>query len=95
MSMKYAILVLSIYRLTILISEDSGPFNVMERLRQRLSILKKPIGCFYCLSVWVSIPFAMCSSTSIAEFLVNVLAFSGGAIVINAVVSYYESNSLR
>lgn len=48
----FIILSLAVYRLTVLVSRDGGPFKVFVKLRtiDRLKVLK----CPYCSSVWIS-----------------------------------------
>ncbi len=46
----FIILSLAVYRITVLISRDAGPWNVFTRLRIKSKLAK----CPYCSSVWVS-----------------------------------------
>ena len=48
--------ILAVWRLSVLIAYESGPFEVFSALRRGFvrAGLGKLVGCFYCLSVWTS-----------------------------------------
>lgn len=77
--------VLSVWRVTHLLVAEDGPWNILARLRQRVSegFFATLIGCFYCLSVWVSAPFAWMIGSGKKERLLLWLALSGGAILLH------------
>jgi hypothetical protein len=52
---------LAVWRLTHLLSNEDGPWGVFERLRLAAGrgFWGELLHCFYCLSVWVSLPFAV------------------------------------
>lgn len=63
---------LATYRLTYLISSESGPADILGRMRSRMGVkydqysnaygtgwLSEGILCFYCTSVWVGIMIAI------------------------------------
>jgi hypothetical protein len=51
---------LAVWRVTHLLHAEDGPWSVLVRLRAPLAgnELGKMVGCFYCLSIWVALPFA-------------------------------------
>jgi hypothetical protein len=51
-----ALTVLAVWRLTALIAYEAGPFGVLVTLRRGLVGigLGSLVGCFYCLSFWIS-----------------------------------------
>jgi hypothetical protein len=59
------IAVLSVYRLSILLINESGPFDIFVKLRMWAlnrgpnSFLAQLLSCIYCISVWVSIGVAI------------------------------------
>lgn len=59
----FAIASLAVYRAARMVAEEDGPFFVFKRLRDRLddpkSSLSVGIRCFYCVSVWLSLPAAL------------------------------------
>lgn len=86
----YALLlgVLGVWRVTHLLHAEDGPWDIFSRIRQRIEAgaLDKMIGCFYCLSVWVSVPFALLAAriadAGWAETMLLWPALSAGAIAI-------------
>jgi len=66
--MDYLILALATWRITSLLVNEYGPFNLLERLRYRLgvrydedlhrigtNIVAEAFTCVWCLSVWVGL----------------------------------------
>lgn len=87
---------LGVWRVTYLLHAEDGPARVLARARQRLGagVFHDLVGCFYCLSVWVAIPFALAvvalEHGSWGEALLLWPALSGGAIVIERLVARDE-----
>lgn len=72
---------------------ESGPLQVLERLRAALAQRQKHPGglydllsCVNCTSVWVSMLFAPLLSKNLAEYVVFVLSLSAIAIFIELFV---------
>jgi hypothetical protein len=69
----------AVWRFTSLIVYDSGPFDVMTRLRRRL--VRARLGvfatCFDCVSIWVSIALVTFAYSPGAHWLVLVAAVAG------------------
>ena len=76
--------ILGVWRVTHLLEAEDGPWDVVARMRRRLGqgILGRLFDCFYCLSLWVAVPFAWLLGESITERFLLWLALSGGAIVV-------------
>jgi hypothetical protein len=76
--------VLAVWRITHFFNAEDGPFSVVVRLRRLMgtSILGEILDCFYCLSVWVAIPFAFWLGSGWKEIAILWLALSGGAIIL-------------
>ena len=85
--------VLSVWRVTHLLVAEDGPWNILARLRRRVSegFFATLIGCFYCLSVWVSAPFAWMIGSGKRERLLLWLALSGGAILLHRATEREET----
>jgi hypothetical protein len=78
---------LAVWRVTHLVNAEDGPWDLAARLRARIGRLRSPmparlVGCFYCLSVWVALPFVPWLTREPAPFIVSWLALSAAAIVI-------------
>jgi hypothetical protein len=76
--------VLCVWRITHLFQAEDGPWDVIVRIRRAAGdgIAGQLLDCFYCLSLWVSIPLAWAIGHSAQERILMGLAFSGGAILL-------------
>jgi len=76
--------VLGVWRITHLLSSESGPAQVLVRFRHLFG--NGPFGqlldCFYCLSLWTAIPFAVAIASGKKERVLTWLALSGGTILL-------------
>jgi hypothetical protein len=74
---------LGVWRVTHLLQAEDGPGDVCVRLRQWASngFWGKLLDCFYCLSIWVALPFAYLAGGDRKERLLLWLASSAGAIL--------------
>jgi hypothetical protein len=75
---------LGVWRVTHILSAEDGPWNVLARLRAAAG--RGPLGdmldCFNCLSLWVSIPFAILLGAGWRQMMLLWLALSGAAILL-------------
>lgn len=80
----FIIMVLAAWRLTHLFSKEDGPFDIIYRLRKKAGngFFGKLLDCFYCTSVWVALPFGICTGISWHEKLLHWIAFSGAACLL-------------
>lgn len=84
--MKYywfLLAMLGAWRLTHLLVAEDGPWKAVAKLRRTTSGLVGGLfDCFYCLSLWIAVPFAILVGESNLERLLLWLALSGGAILL-------------
>jgi hypothetical protein len=75
--------VLCVWRITHLIQAEDGPWDAIAGIRRAAgdSFWGRLMDCFYCLSLWVSMPFAWAIGRTAAEQILMWIAFSGGAIL--------------
>jgi hypothetical protein len=75
---------LAVWRVTHLLSAEDGPGDLLVRLRRRAGdgFWGDLLDCFYCLSLWVSPPFALLLAEGWRGRLLSWLAFSAGAILL-------------
>ena len=85
--------VLAVWRVTHLLQAEDGPWNAVVRLRRKLGegFLGELLDCFYCLSLWVSVPFAFAIGETLKEMLLLWLALSGAAILLEKISSEQEA----
>ena len=78
---RFAISALAVWRITHLLAAEDGPWALVVRIRRRLGrgFWGSLMDCFQCLSLWISIPFALLCADGIAGGVVVWLALSGAA----------------
>jgi hypothetical protein len=89
--LKFIVGTLAVWRLTYLLAAEDGPFYLLARLRRRLGSGSWGglMDCFYCLSIWIAIPFAIWLGGLWIERLIICLALSGAAILVNRVIDRF------
>jgi hypothetical protein len=96
--------VLAVWRVTHLLHAEHGPWGSLATFRAavRRYGLGELVTCFYCLSMWTAIPFAVWLAPTWAGRAVAWLALSAGSILLEvralggpaATVSPEESNDV-
>ena len=78
---RFCLAALAVWRITHLLAEEDGPWDAIAKLRARLgaSILGRLMDCFYCLSLWISLPLAAWLNDGWAAIVIDWLALSGAA----------------
>ena len=81
---RFVLAALATWRVTHLLLEEDGPADVVVRLRRRAgsSWAGDLLDCFYCLSVWVAVPFAVGLAGRRRVDPVTCLAVSGAACLL-------------
>src|SRR6476646_2748563 len=81
---RFALGVLATWRVTHLLAEEDGPGDLVVRLRSRAGNgwQGRLMDCFYCLSVWTAMPFALAVARRRRAAPVAVLALSGAACLL-------------
>ena len=76
--------ILGVWRLTHLLNAEDGPWDLLVRWRQRVGIgfWGSLLDCFYCLSLWVAVPFSIALGRGWKERLLLWPALSGAAILL-------------
>jgi hypothetical protein len=75
--------VLACWRVTHLLHAEDGPGDILVHLRRLAGqgFFGKLVDCFYCLSLWVSLPIAIVMSRTVLEGVLQWLSISAGAIL--------------
>ena len=70
---------LAVWRITHLLAREDGPFDLVVRLRQRVGqgLLGGLLDCFFCLSLWIALPFTLLLATGWIAGAVTWLALVG------------------
>ena len=82
--------VLCVWRITHLFHAEDGPWDLLARLRRLAGngVLGRMMDCFYCLSLWVSLPVALLVPATRLERLLWWPALSAGAILLERISSF-------
>jgi hypothetical protein len=82
--LSFSLCTLAIWRITHLFSQEDGPFDAMIKFRKLFGqgFFGSLLDCFYCLSLWVSVPFAIFISHNWAQGIIVWLALSGAACLL-------------
>lgn len=80
----FPIAVLGVWRITHLLVAEDGPADIIVRLRRAVGsgAVGAALDCFYCLSAWTAVPFAIATGGSWLERALLWPALSGGAIIV-------------
>ncbi|WP_273566082.1 DUF1360 domain-containing protein [Maribacter halichondriae] len=80
---------LAVWRITHLLSNEDGPFDVVFTLRKRVGqgFFGTLLDCFYCLSIWIALPFAFWKAGTVGIILLQWVALSGFACVLEKAVT--------
>ena len=88
--------ILAVWRITHLFGKEDGPFNIIFILRKKAGagFFGSLLDCFYCLSVWIALPFGIWLGTTWWEKILMWLAISGGACLLEqATTKSYSDNT--
>ena len=75
---------LGVWRVTHLLNAEDGPAGLLVRLRRMAvsGVWGSLLDCFYCLSVWIAVPFAFLLGENWRERLLLWPAMSAWAILL-------------
>ena len=81
--------ILCVWRITHLLQAEDGPWDVVVRLRQlaRAGFWGDLLDCFYCLSLWIAVPFALALGAEWSDRLLLWPALSAGGILLERITS--------
>ena len=73
--------ILAVWRITHLLSKEDGPFDTIFLLRKKTGagFFGNLLDCFYCLSIWIALPFGIWLGQTWIEKILMWLALSGAA----------------
>jgi hypothetical protein len=79
--LSFSLCTFAIWRITHLFSKEDGPFDAVVKFRKLFGqgFFGNLLDCFYCLSLWVSVPFAVFLSQTWVQGIIIWLALSGAA----------------
>ena len=76
---RFIIVSLVVWRITHLLSKEDGPFDIIYRLRKAAGagFFGSLLDCFYCVSIWIALPFGIYFAGNWLDKFLYWLAFSG------------------
>jgi hypothetical protein len=82
--LHFILSVLVAWRLTHLLSKEDGPWDLIYTIRKTAGagFFGNLLDCFYCLSIWIALPFGMCVGMNWWERILCWLALSGAACLL-------------
>ena len=82
--LQFTVATLAIWRITHLFSNEDGPFELVFKFRKLFGqgFFGDLLDCFYCLSIWVSIPFSILLANGWLETIITCFALSGAACIV-------------
>lgn len=77
------------WRVTHLLNAEDGPGEILARFRRRAGdgFVGQLLDCFYCLSLWVAVPFAALFATGWRDGALLWLSISAAAILLERTTS--------
>jgi hypothetical protein len=74
----------ALWRITHLLSQEDGPFDMVLKIRSMFGqgFFGNLLDCFYCLSLWLAIPFAFLICNNWLEGIITWPALSGFACLL-------------
>ena len=90
---RFILSALAVWRLTHLLAEEDGPWDLIARLRSKLGagLLGRLMDCFFCLSLWISLPLAIWLSSGWIGLLLHWQALSGAACLLEKITGRHET----
>jgi hypothetical protein len=87
---EFILATLAVWRFTHLLVAEDGPFKLIVWLRAKAGsgFWGNLLDCFYCLSLWIAIPFAVLMGGSRWQKFLLWPALSAAAILLNRVADH-------
>ncbi len=81
---QFLLSVLAVWRISHLFSAEDGPWNVIYAIRKKAGagFFGNLLDCFYCLSIWIALPFGIWLGNNWWEKILYWLALSGAACLL-------------
>ena len=88
--------ILGVWRVTHLLNAEDGPRDIFVSFRRTMGsgFWGNLLDCFYCLSLWVAVPFAVMLGPTWRQDILLWLALSGGAILLERATATREGTPL-
>lgn len=90
----FVIVCLAVWRLTHLLSKEDGPWDIIYKLRKAAGagFFGSLLDCFYCLSIWIALPFGLWLGLFWWQKILYWLAASGAACLLEQATTNKKNN---
>ena len=87
--MYFILSILAAWRFTHLLGKEDGPFDLIFLVRKKAGagFFWRLLVCFYCLSLWISLPFGIWLGINVLEKILCWWAISGAACLLEQATS--------
>lgn len=87
--------VLAAWRLTHLLQAEDGPFDIIYHIRKKAGagFFGSLLDCFYCVSMWVALPFAIWLGSRWWEIVLYWWAISGAVCLLEQFTTHKKDNT--
>ena len=91
----FVLSILAVWRITHLFGKEDGPFDIIFLIRKKAGagFFGSLLDCFYCLSVWIALPFGIWLGTTWWLKILIWLALSGAACLLEQATT--KNNSYK
>jgi len=88
--------VFAVWRLAHLFGKEDGPFDIIFIIRKKAGqqFFGKLMDCFYCLSIWIALPFGIWLGITWIEKVLVWLALSGAASLLEQATTKNNSDNM-
>ena len=95
--MAFLLCTLAVWRISHLLAQEDGPFDVVFRLRRKVGqgFFGTLLDCFLCLSLWIALPFAFLIADIWIDRVVAWISLSGGAAILFMLTGRTEDKESR
>ncbi len=92
---RFVLSALAVWRVTHLLAEEDGPWNMVARMRGALGdgFWGRLMDCFYCLSLWFSLPISIWLASGWMGMLLHWQALSGAACLLEKATNRTNSET--
>ena len=93
--LQFVVASLAVWRLSHLLAEEDGPFDMIYLLRQKAGpgFFGSLLDCFYCVSIWTSFPIGMWLGEGWLNKILLWLALSGAACLLEQATTSSKHNT--
>jgi hypothetical protein len=91
----FVLSILAVWRITHLFGKEDGPFDIIFLIRKKAGagFFGSLLDCFYCLSIWIALPFGIWLGTNWWEKILMWLALSGAAALLEQATTKKNSDN--